>query len=41
VRNLIDAIAKELPRIRKHIENGRISLKDFEFMRYNGCEIIP
>ena len=41
VRNLVDAVAKELPRIRKHIENGRISLKDFEFMRYNGCEIIP
>ena len=41
VRNLIDAIAKELPRIRKNIENGRIRLNDFEFMRYNGCEIIP
>ena len=41
VRNLIDAIAKELPRIRKNIENGRISLKNFEFMKYNGCEIIP
>jgi len=41
VRNLIDAVTNELPRIRKHIENGRIRLKDFEFMRYNGCEIIP
>jgi putative peptide-modifying radical SAM enzyme len=41
VRNLIDAIAKEVPRIRKIIENRRISLKDFEFMKYNGCEIIP
>jgi len=41
VRNLIDAIAKELPRIRKLMENGRISLKNFEFMKYNGCEIIP
>jgi putative peptide-modifying radical SAM enzyme len=41
VRNLIDAIAKELPRIREFIENGKISLKDFEFMKYNGCEIIP
>jgi uncharacterized protein len=41
VRNLVDSVAKELPRIRKHIENGRISLEDFEFMRYNGCEIIP
>jgi putative peptide-modifying radical SAM enzyme len=41
VRNLIDAIAKEAPRIRKLIENRRISLKNFEFMKYNGCEIIP
>jgi putative peptide-modifying radical SAM enzyme len=41
VRNLIDAMVKELPRIRTHIENGRKSLKDFKFMRYNGCEIIP
>ena len=41
VRNLIDAVAKEVPRIRKLMENGRISLKDFEFMKYNGCEIIP
>jgi putative peptide-modifying radical SAM enzyme len=41
VRNLIDVVAKELPRVRRLIENGRISLKDFEFMRYNGCEIIP
>jgi len=41
VRNLINAIAKELPRIRKLIESGKISLKNFEFMKYNGCEIIP
>jgi len=41
VRNLVEAIAKELPRIRELIENGRISIKDFEFMKYNGCEIIP
>ena len=41
VRNLIDAVTKEAPRIRKLIENRRISMKDFEFMKYNGCEIIP
>ena len=41
VRNLINAIVKELPRIRKLIEGGKISLKNFEFMKYNGCEIIP
>ena len=41
VRNLIDAAVKEAPRIRKLMENGRINMKDFEFMKYNGCEIIP
>jgi putative peptide-modifying radical SAM enzyme len=41
VRNLVDVVAKELPRIRKLIENGRISMNDLEFMKYNGCEIIP
>jgi hypothetical protein len=37
----VDAVVREVPRIRKLVESGRISLKDFEFMKYNGCEIIP
>lgn len=41
VRNLVEAVAKEIPRIRKLIEKGEISLKDFEYSKYNGCEIIP
>jgi putative peptide-modifying radical SAM enzyme len=41
VKNLINAIEEEMPRIRRLIESGRISLRDFEFMKYNGCEIIP
>jgi putative peptide-modifying radical SAM enzyme len=41
VRNLIDAIAKEMPRIKKLVSDGRISVKNFEFLKYNGCEIIP
>jgi len=41
VRNLLDAIAKEMPRIKKLVENGKISTSDFEFTKYNGCEIIP
>jgi uncharacterized protein len=41
VRNLVDAVAKEVSRIRKLVESGRISLEGFEFMKYNGCEIIP
>jgi uncharacterized protein len=41
VRNLISAVEEELPRVRGLVERGRISLDDFEFMKYNGCEIIP
>jgi radical SAM protein with 4Fe4S-binding SPASM domain len=41
VRNLVDAVAKEIPRVRKLMKDGRISLEDLEFMKYNGCEIIP
>jgi uncharacterized protein len=41
VKNLIDAIEAEMPRVRQLIENGKVSLKDFEFTKYNGCEIIP
>jgi putative peptide-modifying radical SAM enzyme len=41
VRNLIEAITKEVPRIRRFVESGKISLQDFEFMKFNGCEIIP
>jgi uncharacterized protein len=41
VRNLVDVVAKEFRRIRKLMENRRISIKDFEFTKYNGCEIIP
>jgi putative peptide-modifying radical SAM enzyme len=41
VKNLINTIGEQLPKIKTFIENGKISLKDFEFMKYNGCEIIP
>jgi uncharacterized protein len=41
VRSLVNAIGAELPRIKRLISNGKVSLSDFEFMKYNGCEIIP
>ncbi len=41
VRNLISAISEETPRITSLIEEKKISRKNFEFMKYNGCEIIP
>jgi uncharacterized protein len=41
VRSLVNAMEAELPRIKQLITNGRVSQQDFEFMKYNGCEIIP
>jgi uncharacterized protein len=41
VRGLVNAVNTELPRINKLIADGRVHLSDFEFMKYNGCEIIP
>jgi len=41
VRGLVHAVEAELPRIKQLIKNGKVSLSDFEFMQYNGCEIIP
>ena len=41
VRSLVNAVETELPRIRRLIRDGKVSLSDFEFLRYNGCEIIP
>jgi len=41
VRNLIDSIRQEVPRIQKLVSSGGIGLKDFEYLKYNGCEIIP
>jgi putative peptide-modifying radical SAM enzyme len=41
VRNLVDAVANQMPRIENLMKNGRISFRDFEYVRFNGCEIIP
>ncbi|NWF87748.1 TIGR04084 family radical SAM/SPASM domain-containing protein [Candidatus Bathyarchaeota archaeon] len=41
VKNLVHVIEKESSRIKQLVQTGKVSLKDFEFMRYNGCEIIP
>jgi uncharacterized protein len=41
VENLIEAVTEQLPRIQELIGTGRIRLTDFEFQKYNGCEIIP
>jgi len=41
VRNLIEAISDQIPRIQRLIDEEKIRLKDFEYLKYNGCEIIP
>jgi len=41
VRELIKAIKKEIPRIQHMIKSRKIKLSDFEYIKYNGCEIIP
>jgi uncharacterized protein len=41
VGELIKALKTELPQIRKLINDGKVNLRDFDFLKYNGCEIIP
>jgi len=41
VENVIQALSEVTPRIRALIEQGKLGFKDFDFMKYNGCEIIP
>ena len=41
VKALVNAVKTELPRLNKLINEGKVRLCDFEFMKYNGCEIIP
>ncbi len=41
VKNLIVGLQQELPRVRRLISQGRISVSDFYYHKYNGCEIIP
>ncbi len=41
VKALVNVVKTELPRINKLVNDGKVCLSDFEFMKYNGCEIIP
>ena len=41
VEELVEAVKVEVPRIQQLIKNGKITLEDFDFLKYNGCEIIP
>jgi len=41
VRNMLTALQEKLPEIKQLITAGNISLSDFQYPKYNGCEIIP
>uniref|UniRef100_UPI0038CD9DE5 TIGR04084 family radical SAM/SPASM domain-containing protein n=1 Tax=Methanochimaera problematica TaxID=2609417 RepID=UPI0038CD9DE5 len=41
VKNLKNCIESELPRVKGLIEEGVVSPESFEYIKYNGCEIIP
>jgi uncharacterized protein len=41
VQQLIETVRNEIPRIQHLIEKGKLSLSDFDYLKYNGCEIIP
>jgi uncharacterized protein len=41
VKGLVAAVESQLPRIQNLIDDGKLKAQQFEFMKYNGCEIIP
>ncbi|MGD6807179.1 MAG: TIGR04084 family radical SAM/SPASM domain-containing protein [Candidatus Bathyarchaeia archaeon] len=41
VKRLIDSVQNEATRMRRLIEDGRVKLEDFDYIKYNGAEIIP
>jgi putative peptide-modifying radical SAM enzyme len=41
VKGMMDSLHEALPEVRHLIEEGKIQLQDFEYTKYNSCEIIP
>ncbi len=41
VRELVGTVLSVLPRIRRLLKEGRVRPENFEYLKYNGCEIIP
>ncbi|MDR2708128.1 MAG: TIGR04084 family radical SAM/SPASM domain-containing protein [Nitrososphaerota archaeon] len=41
VKALVDAVSAEIPHIKQLIAQEKILLSDFDFVKYNGAEIIP
>jgi len=41
VRSMLQRLREILPEVKRLISEGRIDLSDFQYEKYNGCEIIP
>ena len=41
VKQLIETVENEIPRIQQLIKSKQIKLADFDYLKYYGCEIIP
>jgi len=41
IRELVNSVQAELPRMQQLIKSGKIKLSDFDYVKYNGAEIIP
>ncbi|MCS7119871.1 MAG: TIGR04084 family radical SAM/SPASM domain-containing protein [Nitrososphaerota archaeon] len=41
VRNMIDSLRAAMPIVQSMISTGRISIDQFNHIKYNGCEVIP
>lgn len=41
VRNLISSLREEIGRVELLVSQRKLLLKDFEYLKYSGCEIIP
>jgi radical SAM protein with 4Fe4S-binding SPASM domain len=41
IEKLIESVQNELPRIRGLIKKGQLKLSDFDYIKFNGAEIIP
>jgi uncharacterized protein len=41
VRMLIASVEREMPRMRRLISEGKVKRSDFDYLKYNGAEIIP
>lgn len=41
VKGLVQSVENQIPRIKQLINQRKIGLADFDFLKYNGCEIIP